>query len=182
MPKVKWGINPDEPEELEQYDIYDGPDLRTGVYAGNIMRLTVVENRSKDDMLKVMFQVDETGDKAKYNGAVLWSNQNVTDQSKPYLLAFLKAIGLTWDDFTKRSVLEDAKERPTKVLKIGRVKFNDGNEVPCRVQVGLSKATPDYPERKPEIKSWLTPRDVEEWDDSDADEDADDKASASPFG
>lgn len=177
MPKVKWGISNDEPEELEQYDVYDGPELRSGVYQGNVLRLTVVKNRNDDDMLKVMFQVDETGDKAKYNGAVLWSNQNVTDQSKPYLLQFLKALGLTWSDFTNRTVLEDGKERPTKVLKIGRVKFNDGNEVPCRVNVGLSKSTPDYPERKPEIKSWLLPRDAEEWDDDDADDDGE-----NPFG
>ena len=51
------------------------------------------------------------------------------------------------------------------------------NEVPCRVNVGLSKSTPDYPERKPEIKSWLLPRDAEEWDDDDADGDGE-----NPFG
>ena len=169
MPKVKWGIDPDEPEELEEFDIYDGPDVKPGVYAGWVTRLTVVENRNQDDMLKAMFQVDETGDKAKSNGAVFWSNQNVTNQSKPFLLRFLKALGCSWADFSSRSVLEDSKERPTKVLKIGRVKFNDGAKVPCRVQLGWSRTTPEYPDRRLEIKSWLPPRDEDDaaWDDGD---------------
>jgi hypothetical protein len=174
MPKVKWGIDPDEPEELEEFDIYDGPDVKPGVYAGNITRLTVVENRNADDMLKVMFQIEETGDKAKYNGAVFWSNQNVTNQSKPFLLRFLKSFGCTWADFTSRSVLEDSKERPTKVLKIGKVKFNDGAKVPVRVQLGYGRTTPEYPERRLEIKTWLQPREDEDaaWgDDDDGDED-----------
>lgn len=177
MPKVKWGIDPDEPEELEQFDVYDGPELRPGVYQGVITRLTVQENRNSDDMLKAMFIVRETGEKAKYNGAVLWANQNVTDQGKPYLLQFLKALGLKWADFTSRSVLEDAKERPTKVLRIGNVKFNDGNEAPVRVNVGMSRSTPEYPDRKPEIKSWLQPRDAEEADW----EDGEDEGEEDPF-
>lgn len=165
MPKVKWGIDPNEPEELEQFEVYDGPELKTGVYEGVLTRLTVKENRNGDDMLNGLFQIrDDT--KAQYNGASLWFNQNITDQGKPYMLLFLKAIGLSWKDFTDRSVTED-KERPTKLLKIGKVKFNDGNEVKCRVQVGMSKPSPDYPERKPEIKQFLPARDAEEgWDDS----------------
>jgi hypothetical protein len=171
MPKVKWGIDPDEPEELEQFDTYDGPDLKSGVYQGNLLRLSVKENRNGDDMLNGMFQVaDDT--KPQYNGAVLWFNQNITDQGKPYVLQFLKAIGLTWKDFTDRTVTESS-DRPTKVLKIGKVKFNDGAEVPVRVSVGMSKTTPEYPERKPEIKSFLVPREDEGWDDSDDGEDDD---------
>jgi hypothetical protein len=172
VPKVKWGISNDEPEELEQFDIYDGPDVKSGVYQGNILRLTVIKNRNDDDMLKVMWQVAESGEKAKYNGATFWSNQNVTDQSKPYLLQFLQSIGLTWADFTNRTVIEGKYDKQTasKVLKIGRVKFNDGEEVGARVQIGLSKSTPEYPERRPEIKSWLKPKE-QDWDDSGDDDD-----------
>lgn len=181
MPKVKWGISTDEPEDLEQYDIYDGPDIKTGVYAGNVLRLTITKNRNNEDMLKVMFQVQETGEKEKYNGATFWANQNVTEQGNRFVKAFLKALGISWSEFINRTVTEESKwskESPTKILKIGRTKFNDGNEVPCRVQIGLGKATPEYPERRMEIKSWLPPREAEEWDDSDADEDG---ADDSPF-
>ena len=175
MPKVKWGIDPNEPEELEQFDVYDGPDLKSGVYQGNLTRLSIKENRNGDDMLNGMFVVaDDT--KPQFNGAVLWFNQNVTEQGKPYVLQFLKAIGLSWKDFTDRTVTEDS-DRPTKVTKIGKVKFNDGHEVPVRVNVGLGKASPEYPERKMEIKSFLTPRDAEGWDDDDDDGDEGD----SPF-
>ena len=173
MPKVKWGIDPDEPEELEQFDVYDGPDLKSGVYEGVLTRLTVKKNKNDDDMLNGLFVVkDDT--KPQYNGAAVWFNQNVTDQGKPYLLLFLKAIGLAWKDFTSRSVLEDSKERPTKVLKIGNIKFNDGEEVPVRVQIGMSRTSPEYPESKPEIKQFLKPR-AAEWDDSDDEDDGDEE-------
>ncbi len=168
MPKVKWGIDPDEPEDLEQFDVYDGPDLRSGVYTGVLTRLTIKKNKNDDDMLNGLFIVrDET--KPQFNGAALWFNQNVTQQGAPYVKQWLKSIGLTWKDFTDKTVTEDS-DRPTKVLKIGRVKFNDGNEVPTRVQVGMSKKTDDYPESKPEIKSFLPPREDEsdeDWDDGD---------------
>jgi hypothetical protein len=178
MPRVKWGIDTDEPEELEQFDIYDGPDLKSGVYQGNILRLTIVKNRNQDDMIKGMWQCDDP-DKPQYKGAVLWFQQNITDQGKPYVLQWLQSMGLTWKQFTTQTVIEDAdysKENPSKITKIGTVKFNDGNEVPCRVSVGLSRSTPEYPERKPEIKNWLKPK-VDDWDAGDDDEPEDD----SPF-
>lgn len=175
MPRVKWGIDTDEPEELETYDVYDGPDLKSGVYQGNILRLTITKNKNDDDMLKGMWQCDDPA-KPQYKGAVLWFQQNVTDQGKPYVLQFLQSVGLTWDDFIKRTVIEDAdysKADPSKITKIGRVKFNDGAEVPCRVSVGPSKSTPEYPERKPEIKNFLKPKEDEDWDDGDGDDDGD---------
>lgn len=174
MPKVKWGIDPDEPEDLEQFDVYDGPPLPTGVYQGNITRLTVKKNKNDDDMFNGLFVVDESPEdgKDKFNGATLWFNQNITQQGSVYIKQWLKAMGLSWADFRDRTVLEDSKDRPTKVLKIGSQKFNDGVDVPVRVQVGMSKSTPEYPEKKPEIKSFLLPRDAEDEWDADADADA----------
>ena len=170
MPKVKWGIDASEPEELEQFGVYEGPDVRPGVYHGVLKRLTLKENSNGDDMLNGLFEIRESGkenDKDKYNGAGIWFNQNITDQGKPYVLAFLKAFGLTWKDFTTNTVTESA-DRPTPVTKIGRVKFNDGNEPKVRVSIKMSKATPEYPS-KPDIGQWLPPKDGDaEWDDSDA--------------
>lgn len=171
MPKVKWGIDPSEPDELEPFDVYDGPELKPGVYNGVIKRLTLKENKNGDDMLNLLFEVrEEKGSvRARYNGAGVWNNLNVTDQGKPYVLAFLKSLGLNWRDFTTGTITED-NERPTKVVKIGRVKFNDGNEPKCRVSVGMSRASAEYPSR-PEIKQFLVPKELEEWDDSDDDGD-----------
>lgn len=177
MPKVKWGIDPDEPEELEQFAVYDGPDVRPGVYNGVLTRLTVKENRNGDDMLSGLFMIRESGkenDKDKYNGAPVWFNQNITEQGKPYTLAFLKSLGLTWTDFVKNTVTADA-DRPTQITKIGRIKFNDGNEPPLRVNLGMSRATPEYP-AKIEIKQFMPPKDADaEWnDDADAGDDEED--------
>lgn len=166
MPKVKWSIDPDEPDELEQFGVYEGPDLHAGVYHGILKRLTVKKNKNDDDMLSGLFEVRESGaenDKDKYNGAGIWFNQNVTDQGKPYTLAFLKSLGLTWRDFTHNTVTAEAT-RPTQIVKIGRVKFNDGNEPPLRVSIGMGKGNPEYP-AKIEIKQFLPPKDGDaEWD------------------
>lgn len=175
MPKVKWSIDTAEPDELEEYGVYDGPELpRTGVFHGVIKRLSLKENSNGDDMLNGLFEVRESGeenDKDKYNGAGIWFNQNITDQGKPYVLQFLKSLGLTWKDFIKSTVTED-DGRPTRVMKIGKVKFNESNEPKVKVSIGMSKGTPDYPS-KTEIKQFLAPK-PEDWDDDGDDGDEDD--------
>lgn len=182
MPKVKWGIDVDEPEELDTFDVYDGPEPRPGVYHGVLKRLTLKENRNGDDMMNGLFVVQESNndsDKQKFNGWGVWFNQNITDQGKPYLLLFLKSLGLTWRDFVSSTVTESA-ERPTNIIKIGRVKFNDGNEPKLRVQVKMGKASGDgqYPARL-EIGQFLPPKDADaEWDSAD---DASDSDEEDPF-
>jgi hypothetical protein len=174
MPKVKWGIDNAEPEELEGFDVYDGPNPPRGVYVGVITRLQVKENSNGDDMLNGLFIIKTTDpDKKKYNGCAIWFNQNITEQGKPYVLQFLQSVGLTWSDFVSRTVTDTA-ERPAKITKIGRVKFNDGEEVECRALVRPKRSTPGYPGGDPDIGSWLKPKDAEDsWDD---DEDGDDSA------
>lgn len=180
MPRIKWAIDDAEPEELEGFAVYDGPDLTRGVYDGVITRLTIKTNSNGDDMLNGLFIVRTTNpERKKFNGADVWFNQNITEQGKPYVLQWLKSMGLTWADFTKKTVT-DTDERPCKVMKIGLKKFNDGNEVECRVQIGMSKATPGYPS-KPEIKQFLKPKDEDEaWED-DEQGDAGEDGEENPF-
>lgn len=169
MPKAKWGIDADEPEELQTFDAYDGPTPPAGVYHFVLKRLSVRENRNKDDMLNglVEIRMPKGDERAKYNGWSVWFNQNVTDQGKPYVLQFLKALGLTWNDFMRKTVFE-SDERPTKIVKIGNMKFNDGNEPAVRATIKMGKASADgqYPASLG-IGTWLPPKDGENtWDDS----------------
>jgi len=173
MPKVKWGIDTSEPEELEQFDVYDGPMPPADVYSGNLRRLVLKENKNGDDMLNGLFVIREPKGsvKAKYNGAAIWFNQNITEQGKPYVLQFLKAFGLTWKDFMTKTVT-DTDERPAKVMKIGTVKFNDGSEPACRLQSKIGKDQDDN--KRLDVRSWLPPKaeaESTEWDDGDEEPD-----------
>lgn len=182
MPRVKWAIDSSEPEELEGFAVYEGPPIERGVYNGVLTRLTIKTNSNGDDMLNGLW-IARTNDpeRKKFNGFDSWFNQNITEQGKPYVLQWLKSMGLTWDDFAKRTVT-DTDERPCKVMKIGKIKFNDGNEPTCRVQLGMSKATPGYPARM-EIKQFLKPKDEEDaWaEDDDADDSDGEDAEDNPF-
>lgn len=174
MPKVKWAIDSAEPDDLEPFDVYDGPNPPRGVYNGVITRLQLKENSNGDDMINGLF-IMKTDDpeKKKYNGCAVWFNQNVTEQGAPYVKQFLKAVGLTWKEFVSRTVTESA-DRPTSITKIGNVKFNDGNEVPARALVRPKRPTPGYPGGDPDIGQWLVPKESDEdWDDSDDDDDDD---------
>jgi hypothetical protein len=177
MPKVKWGIDTSEPEELEQFAAYEGEIPSANVYRGKITRLTLKENKNGDDMLNGLFIIAEPkgSTKAKFNGAPIWFNQNITEQGKPYVLLFLKAFGLTWADFLNKTVT-DTNERPAKVMKIGTVKFNDGNEPMCRLQSKIGKDQND--EKRADIRAWLPPKVAEEstdWDSGDDDVPDDDE-------
>lgn len=180
MPKVKWSIDTTEPDDLEEFDVYDGPVPPRGVYNGVLTRLQLKENKNGEDMLNGLFIIRSNDpDKKKYNGCAIWFNQNVTEQGKPYVKQFLKAIGLTWDQFVKQTVTE-SNDRPTNIKSIARVKFNDGNEVPARALVRPKKATPGYPGGEPDIGQWLAPKDDDDdaWDE---DEPNDDDGEEDPF-
>lgn len=181
MPKTKWGISTDEPDELETFDVYDGPMPPAGVYSVVIKRLGVKENRNGDDMLNGLAEIRESkgSGKSKFNGYGFWFNQNVTDQGKPYLLQFLKALGLSWKDFTDRAILED-KDRPTNVTKIGTVKFNDGNEPEARVNTKRDTYEGDV---RLAVRNWLPPKDEEddEWDDGGEEEEGSGDGHGGPF-
>jgi hypothetical protein len=171
MPRLKWSLSKTEPDDLEPFDVYDGDPIANGVYDGVVTRLTMKENSNGDDMITGLWICkDSRGDKKKYAGAPVWFQQNLTEQGERFVKALFKAMGIPWSDLTNKTILE-SDDRPTKIKSVGRVKFNDGAEVPMRVQIGRSKATPEYPS-KPEIKQYLPPRDEEDaWDEDEPETD-----------
>jgi hypothetical protein len=106
MPKVKWGLSSGEPDELEDFEVYDGPDLRNGVYQGKVTRLSIKgPNRNGDDMITGLWLADDP-DKPQFRGAPLWFQQNISDQGKPYIRKLMEAMGLSYSDFENATVPE----------------------------------------------------------------------------
>jgi hypothetical protein len=174
MPKAKWSIDSSEPEELEQYEPYDGDLPPLGVYYGKIFRLTVEDNKNGDRMLTVGFRVDDPRkNKKRFNGYAAWDRLNITEQSKPFVLLFLKALGLTWADFWNKTI-EEAGEGRVLIKSIGRKKFNLGEGNPVRVQLRSDTDQAGEPSRRPGWLPWLDPSDSEHIEDDDEDEDEDD--------
>jgi hypothetical protein len=135
--KAKWGIGSDKPEDLPDFLTNDeileknGEKYPRGRFRLHIKEITVKKNNSDNDMMVIRCEVNET-DKAKksYNGWFLITNQNITDQGKPYLLKFLKAIGATWNDFMENTrTTPETSVEPTKILSIGPVKFTGNAKV-----------------------------------------------------
>lgn len=181
MPKARWAISQEEPEDLESYDVYDGEKPPAGVYAVKLTRLSVKANKNGDPMLNGLLIVSEPkgAAKAKYNGYTIWFNQNVTEQGGPYVKQFLAALGLTWAEFRNKCVLEgdmpQAKDEPaTRVMKIGSVKFNDGNEPALRVATKEG----NYNGPKLDVSQFLKPRGVTDAEEDAAEEDDADNADA----
>lgn len=132
--KAKWGIGSDKPEDLPDFLSNDeileknGDRLPRGRFRLHVKEILVVKNSNDDDMLKIRAEIDETDkEKKSYNGYFIQTQQNITDQGKPYLLKFLKALGVTWNDFmdNTRQTPETTVE-PAKILSIGAVKFTTG--------------------------------------------------------
>jgi hypothetical protein len=191
MPKARWAVSQDEPEEIESYEVYDGDKPPGGVvYAGRLTRLSVKANKNDDPMINGLVLVDEPkgAAKSKYNGYPIWFNQNVTEQGAPYVNQFLAALGLTWTEFRTKTVTEgdipEHKGEPaTRIMKIGSVKFNDGNEPRLRV---LTKDDAYNGAPKLSVVQFLKPRgeqaDPAE-EDSEEDEDSEEVAAGgkAPF-
>lgn len=173
--KVKWSVN-DEPEDLQDFKSNDeiGKPPK-GVYRLVIRRITLTENKNKDDMLKIVAEVDEK-DKAKrrWNGYTFWENQNVTTQGAPFLKRFLTALGASWSDFRDRTEVSEI-DGEDRVTKIGKVNFMAKKPVVvfAATKDDTSKYAQDNDLDRLIVSRWLPPKssDADGADDDDVDED-----------
>lgn len=127
---VKWAIGGDEPEDLEEFKdndtiVKENKGLPTkGVYSLKVRRLYVKPNKNDDDRVGAMMvmHADKKEPAASYNGYLVRDGFNITEQGTPFLKRFLKGLGLSWDDFFKKSKeVEDGDRR--ELVQIGKVKF-----------------------------------------------------------
>lgn len=177
---AKWGVPAKEPEDMPDFlsneEIVDkmGGDPR-GVFRVQVKKITVVKNKNNDDMLKITAEISET-DKAKkgYNGYAFWDQQNVTDQSAPFLKQFLRSIGASWADFNARTKMTPmTKTEPGVIQAIGPVNFAGSKKVFAVVSV---KHDSYQGNERAVIGRWLPPKDdaepeeEEELDDDELDD------------
>lgn len=177
MPKKTFSIDTgSEPDDLPTFDDYTGPPLTAGVWGGKVVFVKIAQNRNDDDMFKILLRVDGMeGNRAKYNGAVVWVNQNVTEQGAPYLKKFLEAIGAKWGDLG--SVVTDESDPPI-ITKIGKLKLNGENPIVFVTKMGTYQG-----ERRAELARFL-PAGTEIADDGSGDDgnDGDSSSDSAPAG
>lgn len=176
---VKWSVSSEEPDDLQEFltndEIEDKHGLpRKGIYRLRLRQVVVGKIKNGDnagkDRLRVMLIIDEPkkSDKAKWNQFVVWDGLNVTEQGKPFVKRFLKAIGLTWSDFINKSRID--KQEPPHLVQIAGVKIESGDVF---LKAMLREKSDDYGDTV-EPARYIMPEDDDEPDDDEPEEDEDD--------
>lgn len=190
MPKakpVKWSLSAEEPEDLQEFMSNDDivakhKNKKTkeidwpgkGPFTLRVIRVTVKPNKNGDDRIACMMAIHEPkkSDAASWNGYVLFDGFNVTEQGAPFLKRWLKALGLEWADFIKKSKQDD--QDPPHIVQIGRVKFEDVKDVTVRATVKVKPADDYNDDEHLEIGRYLPVDDEVEDEDEDEEEEAED--------
>lgn len=177
--KVKWAIGGSEPDDLPDFQSNDDivkknkgalpPKGRTRVL---VKKVTSKENKNGDQMLTVTCEIAEKGSKKEqaFNGYAMWERLNVTEQGAPYLKRFLKAIGVSWNDFINKTVADESDEKQTVITKIGKVNLTKPVEAWVSIKHGVNQADED----EAEVGRFLEPADDEPDDSDDDGDDSDD--------
>jgi len=133
MGRYKFRIAGSADVEPSSGTYYDGDTPPPGVYRTKVKRMCIKENKSKDDMISMVCEVDEpakkdgkSNSKAQYNGYGIWTNLNITDDNNARINQFLMALSAG-----KKQVLKDwwnggprvDDNTPPNVLAIGAFKI-----------------------------------------------------------
>jgi hypothetical protein len=196
---VKWSIGADEPEDLQDFlsndDIVAKHTVKKGANKGEInwpgkgpftfkvqfIKMAEIaggENKGKP-RLRIMLVLDEPkkSDASSWNGYAIFDGFNVTEQGTPFLKRFLKAVGVSWDDFYSKTKMDESQD-PPHIVQMGKVKFEAGSPVTLRATVVVKPADDYNDDEHLEIGRFLPldddepeSDDVEEDDDEDEDDD-----------
>lgn len=190
MPKqstVKWALGGDEPEDLQDFLSNEDIERKNGglptkgtyKFAVRQIRKGAIKSGDNKDKprLSIMLTVAEPkgSPKAKWNGYMIWDGLNIIDgPNLSFVKRFMRALGLTWDDFLKRTKADD--QDPPHITQIGKVKFESGKDPVVRASISV-KGPDDYNDGDHvEIGRYLPADDDEPVEsDEDADEDEDEE-------
>lgn len=181
---VKWAIGAEEPEDLDEFlsndeivakhtnkktQEIDWP--RKGPWTFKVVQLRVKPNKNGDDRIGVMLTLKEPkdSDAASWNGYMIWDGFNVTEQGAPFLKRFLRALGLQWSDFVKKSKQDD--QDPPHLVQIGGVKFEDAKDVTLRATIKVMDADDYNDDEHMEVGRYLPLDDSDEADEVEDEED-----------
>lgn len=185
---VKWAIGADEPEDLQDFlsndDIVAKNTPKKGADKGVIqwpgkgpfnfrvqfVRKGEIQNgdNAGQPRLRGMFvlQDDQTPD---WNGYAVFDGWNVTEQGKPYLKRFLKAIGVPWSDFYSKSKEEDDGNN-VEIVRMGAVNFKGAKPITLRGTVKVKPADDYNDEEHLEMGRYLPAEGLAEAEPDDKDE------------
>ncbi len=188
---VKWALGAEEPEDLDDFLSNDDIVLKNtsgkgknkevnwpgkGPFTFKVVQARVKPNRNGDDRIGVMLVLKEPkkSEAASWNGYMIWDGFNVTEQGAPFLKRWLRALGLTWADFIKKSKMDD--QDPPHLVQIGKVKLEGTKDVTLRATVKVMDADDYNDDEHLEIGRYLPADDEEpEPEDVEDDEDEDDE-------
>ena len=187
---VKWSIGADEPEDLQEFlsndDIVEknttgkGKNKEVnwpgkGPFPFKVVQARVKPNKNGDDRIGVMLtlKAPKGSEAESWNGYMIWDGFNVTDQGAPFIKRWLKAMGLSWTDFTQRSKQDD--QDPPHLVQIGKVKIEGGKDVIIRATVVVKPADDYNDDEHMEIGRYL-PADDEDTTEGEDDGDTADEA------
>lgn len=189
MPKFKGGFGIDDVDEAINSEFdgdatlgYTGPVPPAGPYHGILKRLELTKTgpNSKNPgtpMLKILVEIQEKGDKAKYNGYGIWNNQMVTKKSAVFANQFLDALAggneskakaiKTW--FWKEQ-LQTENADGGHIIAIGKLKVNSPDaSIPVIFNTKRVADYNDETKEKLEVKRWLVPNNADENPSADGD-------------
>ena len=112
LAKVKLGEFADI-DAAEGFSDYTGPTPPRGAYRTKVKFWKLVTNSKGNPMFKLLLEIAEKGEKAKFNGFAIWHNANITKEGAPYLNAMLDAFGISRSG--KIVLSADKEERVTKI-------------------------------------------------------------------
>jgi hypothetical protein len=158
--KVTWGIDEDTIGSAESFDTepYDGPELpHRGVFNFAVRRAELQTSSNDNPMIRFLLVADDSrAEKKAYKGAPVWTRLVVTDNTAFRVRALCDALGVSYKDFTDRTVVDGEDN----IVSIGKVKFNGKTPVHLKAQVGIQQGG-QYA-GSPDILSWLRKSDTAE--------------------
>lgn len=176
--KVKWALGSGEPDDLQDFKdneqiVKENKGLPPkGTYTLAVRWLRVKPNKNGDDRISTMLVMDEPkkGKGAPWNGYVVWDGFNVTEQGAPFIKRFLKAMGLSWSDFTE--LTKQDEQDPPHITRIGKVRFESGKDPHVRALLKIVPPDDYNADERMEVQRYIP---VEDDAADDADDDGEDE-------
>lgn len=181
MPKMKWGDNEPDWDELDDAEYNEGGDFpryegpippKNKILRGSIKKVWATESQAKSQMFKVLWEAEgNTGDLKQYDGLTIWENVVWLPQTKFRWQPWLDALGISLRDVRQRTITaEDDDNVGTPVLRINKLKF------PADIRI-VTDRDQYQGEVRAKVAEWLPPGDADnDEEDEDWEEDGDDEA------
>lgn len=175
MGKVTWGGDLSGSDldnaDRSQFKPYDGPTPMNGVYAFRVKLLKRGKSKANNPQLIVGLELvprQSRPEDGKFKGYFIMDYIPVMESTAFRVAPFLDAIGVSGDDFIKRTTAGEADERGSlPIVQIGKWK-NDGKKI---ILATLADDQDQQGNPRKRISSYWAPEDLSTADEPEDDED-----------